>query len=386
MRRLRSLRLRRALAALVRSDGPAARRLRDDRGAVTATVAIMVGVGVLMGMAAVVVDVGRLYAEREQLQSGADAAAWAVAETCAVDPTSCGGQAPAGTAALRYAAANAADGAAGISVICGRGPGLSDCPAGAGNRTDCLGVAPEGVSFAEVRTRTEQSDGETLLPATFARALAGADTGTEVGACARVAWGPPQRSRGIAVTFSICEWNAMTDNGTTFWPAPSEGSPPAEAERVVYLKDNGAKTCDAGPSGWDRPGGFGWLDDPDGTCETTVSAGGDFDGFTGIAVSRPCRTALAETRETRRVLLLPIYDGVRGVGTGTTYHLAGFASFVLTGYTLPGAHARSWLTGARPCSGDQFCLYGYFTRGLLRTTGVPIGGPDLGTSVVNLIG
>ena len=61
-------------------------RCGDDRGAVTAVVAVVLGAGVLLGMATVVVDVGRLYAEREQLQSGADAAAWAAAESCARTP------------------------------------------------------------------------------------------------------------------------------------------------------------------------------------------------------------------------------------------------------------------------------------------------------------
>src|SRR6266704_3179830 len=52
---------------------------RDDRGAVGVLVAILMGGGVLLGMGAVVVDVGQLYSERAQLQNGADAGARAVA-------------------------------------------------------------------------------------------------------------------------------------------------------------------------------------------------------------------------------------------------------------------------------------------------------------------
>ena len=53
----------------------------DDRGAVLVWVALMLVV--LLGIGALVIDVGALYAERRQLQNGADAAALAVAADCA---------------------------------------------------------------------------------------------------------------------------------------------------------------------------------------------------------------------------------------------------------------------------------------------------------------
>ncbi len=355
----------------------------DDRGAVAATLAIMLGTGVLLGMAAVVVDVGRLYAEREQLQTGADAAAWSVGETCVQQPDRCADQA---LTAGQYAGANAADGAAGIVEICGRGAGLPGCSAAAANRTACLGAAPGAGNYAEVRTATLRRDGGTLLPLTFARIFAGDDVGTSVAACSRIAWGPPRSTRGMSVTFSTCEWDALTDGGATFWPAPSAGLPPVSAERVVHLKGGTTATCPAGPSGWDRPGGFGWLDDSTGDCTTAVESGGSYGGNTGNSVSAACRTALAASRAGRKVAMIPIYDGVTGTGARTTYHLAGFASFVLTGYYQSGFTAPSWLTGRHWCGGAERCLYGYFTRGLVPTTGVAIGGPDLGVSVVNLVG
>jgi hypothetical protein len=359
--------------------------LSDDRGAVTATVAVLLAAGVLFGVAAVVVDLGRLYAEREQLHSGADAAAWAVAEGCVLDPAGCADQA---AQAVRYAGLNSADGTSAVAVICGRAPGMAACPPPANNRTACLGEPPDAGSYAEVRTQTRLPDGSTLLPPAFAGALTSGDyRGTEVAACARVAWGPPRVARGLAVTFSLCEWTELTDGGTAFWPTPARGAVPDAAEQVVYLKGSAAaRTCPAGPSGWDRPGGFGWLDDPERTCETTVEADGSFGGNTGDSVSQPCRTALAHQRDERRPSFIPIYDGVIGQGANTTYHLAGVASFVLTGYFLSGVQAESWLTGRHSCSGSDRCLYGYFTRGLLPTTGREIAGPELGVSVVNLVG
>src|SRR5205823_3807912 len=118
------------------------------------------------------------------------------------------------------------------------------------------------------------------------------------------------------------------------------------AEAVLYLHSTGNATgCPAGPSGWDAPGGFGWLDDPGSTCSATVSATRTYGGDTGNSVSKPCQTAIADAYATHRPVLLPVYDGVTGSGTNTTYHLSGFTSFVLTGYRLPGLTAASWLSG-----------------------------------------
>jgi Flp pilus assembly protein TadG len=363
-----------------------AARAREDRGAVSAIVAVVLGAGVLLGMATVVVDVGRLYAEREQLQSGADAAAWAVAEGCARAPDTCDAQL---ATASRYADDNAADGAAAVSEICGRGPGLVECATTADNRTSCLGVRPADVSYVEVRTTTRLPDGATLLPPAFAGALAGgAYEGTEVAACARVAWGPPRRATGFGVTFSACEWYLLTDGGVTLWPAPP-AAVPESAEEIVFLKDSTSTSCGAGPPGYDGPGGFGWLDDPDDTCTATVEAGGTFGGDTGSSVSHPCRTALSAARTNRSVVLLPIYESVDEEddhGSRLTYHLAGFTSFVITGFYLSGSFSEtSWLTNRTPCGGSERCLSGYFTRGLAAETG-EIGGPDLGTSIVSLVG
>ncbi len=52
-----------------------------ERGAVSVLVAILMVV--LLGFAALAVDIGVLYAERTQLRNGADAAAIAIAQKCA---------------------------------------------------------------------------------------------------------------------------------------------------------------------------------------------------------------------------------------------------------------------------------------------------------------
>lgn len=375
-----------------------ARRLRDavgrrvgglvgagsDRGAVAGLVAIVAAGGVLLGMGAIVVDVGQLYTERERLQTGADAAALAVARACAGTPGTCGSQTG---LAQNYANANGWGGTARVTVVCGRAPGLSDCPPPATNLTACLGTPPSG-TYVEVRTATRRPDGSTLLPPAFAGALLGGGyRGSQVAACARVAFGSPSTAAGFAVTLSTCEWNTMTAGGTSYWSQPGAALPPASAEKPIYLHNTtGASTCPAGPSGWDAPGGFGWLDDPTATCTATVSAGATYGGNTGASASNPCQTALHNAYTSRQQILMPVYDGISASGTNTTYHLAGFSAFVLTGWWLPGTNTKSWLSGRNLCTGSNKCLYGYFTTDLLPATTPLSLGTNYGMTAIHLTG
>jgi len=170
----------------------AVRRLlkRREQGAVAIMVTILLGSGVLLGVAALVVDVGNLYAERGQLQSGADASAMAVAEACVAgscDGTSQDVRQQTMPVAQKYANANAKDGHTKITTICGTWGNLDPCPAPARGLAACIG-APPTEDYVEVRVQTEMSDGSTLLPPTFATAMAGKSgyRGQSLATCARV--------------------------------------------------------------------------------------------------------------------------------------------------------------------------------------------------------
>jgi Flp pilus assembly protein TadG len=359
----------RARLRLERRDG--------DRGAITTLVAILLAGGVLLGMGALVVDVGQIVAEREQLQTGADAAAMAVARTCALTPASCGSL----SQAKSMASLEANDGANAVTVLCGSGPNLTACPPQPTNLTACIGSPPQNAHYVEVRTATLQSNGSTLLPPIFARTLLGTSyAGTTVSACGRVAWGNPSSATNLAITLSVCEWNSMTSNGTVY----------PTAETTIYLHGTGS-TCAANPSGWDAPGGFGYISDS-GSCTATVTilpSGGAITGTDpGSSASLACRDALAAAWAARTPLLIPVYDGVTGSGNNTVYHVVGFSEFVLTGFVVGGsAKARSWLTGNYPCSGSQRCLSGYWVTGLLPASGLTnFGGSNFGATVITLVG
>ena len=96
-----------------------------ERGAIAMMVTVLLASGVLLGCAALSVDVGNLSAERRQLQNGADAAALSAAQDCAITvcPTA---TSPSLTV---LAGANATDGTSSISrtnpalpAVCGAGP------------------------------------------------------------------------------------------------------------------------------------------------------------------------------------------------------------------------------------------------------------------------
>jgi Flp pilus assembly protein TadG len=162
------------------------RKLRGqhERGVVAVLVAVVLGAGVLMGAAALVVDVGNMYAEHGQLQNGADAAALAVAGACASE--GCRDAAAQVRTAQKYANANARDGHTKVTLVCGSWDALSACPPPTGGLSDCIGDLPTG-NYVEVRVRTELADGSTVLPPTFAAAMAGSSSyrGTSIATCAR---------------------------------------------------------------------------------------------------------------------------------------------------------------------------------------------------------
>jgi hypothetical protein len=370
------------------------RRLRGaerERGGVAVIVAVLLAGGVLLGMAAFVVDVGTLYTEREELLSGADSAAQTLALDCARQSPLCGNADL--TRAVTAANANAKDGLSNVDLICGSVsgvPGLTSCPAAApGNYTACLGTPPNnGVNWIEVHTSTEVPGGGTVLPAVFAQTIVPGYSGSTVKACSRVAWGPA--TGGLAVTVSQCEWNKYTSNGTSYAPKPPYPPNPATSfEQVILLHDPKAKDngCGAGPAGQDAPGGFGWTDSATNDCLTTI-VNNQYTGDTGNNFPKDCQQVFADAWTNKTVLNIPIYTNVNGQGNNTTYTGGDSAGFVLTGWSLPGSKQSSWLPGSKvSCGNGQTCIFGFFVGPLEQSTGtLPGTGNNYGVTVIKTIG
>lgn len=316
------------------------RRVKPPAGDENGVVVLVVAAAMvaMLGITALVIDVGALLDERRQLQNGADAAALAVAKSCALGACDT-------SAAASMANANASDKAA-----------------------EVVSVTYPAANQVMVRTRTRASDGGTILPYAFGQAVAGQRGGT-VHASATAQWTGVGQATVIPLTISMCEFNAATSNGTVF--NTTFTGPP----RVIYFHTGGqsALPCSS-PSGADLPGGFGWLTSTN--CEITVNAGTSVKEDADTGNSAPCsiRSKVGTT------VLVPIFGEVNGLGgTNGQYTISGFAELRLTGYRFPADSAGTPV----PCSPPRTCIGGYFTR--LVTIGEIGGGPNFGASVVSLV-
>ncbi|WP_245159019.1 pilus assembly protein TadG-related protein [Blastococcus sp. TF02A_35] len=306
------------------------RRLAREEGASAAVVALLLVP--LLGFAAIAVDVGALYAERARLQVGADAAALAVAQDCARG--NCGDMLATARALLD---ANDPEGTAGQPV-------LSTNPLS----VTVTGSTPKEHWFAPV---------------------IGHDA-TGVSATATVGWGSPSGGTALLpLIFSYCEFTHQV------------GGPSVTTEQYVGLPKKTETPCDSPKSGNPIPGSFGWLTADPGTCHATSRIDGWFLAETGNNPSKGCEVADL-TAMRNQTVLLPLYDAVRGTGSGGEYHVYGYAAFRISGYFFGGQY--SWNP---PCKGSDRCLSGYFTRfvELSDAWDYSPDAPSLGASVLRLI-
>ena len=311
------------------------RRLKDERGAVGVLVALLMVP--LLGLAAIGVDVAALWADRQQLQAGADAAALAIAQDCA--RSVCG---TAGSTAQSLAVANAND-AVTAEVL----------------------TSPLSTSSREVTVRTTGTRQHVFAP------VIGTDS-TTVSTEATARWGAP--SGGITklpLIFSWCEFAKQTGGGL----------PSSTTEWVIKLsKTSGVDGC-TGPSRNAVPGGFGWLTPDSGTCEITTAVNGVVYTEPGNSVPSGCSPSDFAGFQGKTVLL-PIFDDAGGTGSGAWYHVYGYAAFKVTGYNF----TTQYVTQPAPCSGNDRCIKGYFLKFVYLNEAFSYSAtaPQLGASVISL--
>ncbi|MET9270727.1 TadE/TadG family type IV pilus assembly protein [Kribbella sp. NPDC003557] len=359
----------------------------DDRGAFGALIGVLFASGVLLGLAALTIDVGTVYQERAELQNGADAGSLAVAKSCVTAPAGSGLEplcAPA--EAAKYANLNAKDGTSTVSLVCGRDPKdiLPSCPGSSGTLVDCPAPTSADKNYVDVHTATRTAGGSSLLPPVFARALTGNASyqGTTILACARASWGPAlQSTKSLAMTLSLCAWTQATGGGTP---------PVFGVDQRIYVRDApNAPTC----NGLSAPGEFGWLNDIGGcTASIDLTQSGYVTGSDpGKNLSAACQSALLSYVANRTPIFIPIFDTTTGTGSGATYHLVGLAAFILTGYAnmnpLKDAIPAPFTKGSCPNGATTpSCIYGHFTQALVPVATQIGGGTYFGATAVKLAG
>ena len=371
---------------------------------VTALVAILLSGHVVLGLGALTVDVGLFYVEREELQSGADAAALAVARVCSTYPAECVAGEMAALAA-GYADDNAHDHASSAQV-CGQVPGSPDlgpCGGEPTNLTRCLGQRPAApVPFVEVRTTTPRPSGDTALPPVFSGAITGTD-GVTISACARVSWGPVGSASVLPLAVPICRFEGATGR-LGLQPPPTghddTGGPGftvtgPEAEIWLDFKPPDGGGCAGGPSNF-MPDGFGWLTGVGPDCARTVTVGEWYTGNTVPGTPDGCAERLVNTHAAAEPLPVVVFDRAHEPDHDNEYRVAGIAAFVVTGWrTGPawpggprGDHPPA-VHGTHFCPNPDFCVYGYFTsRVIPGGPGIEAGPgqPRFGTAYLKTIG
>lgn len=370
-------------------------RLREgrDRGTVALLVAVLIGSGVLLGCAALTIDVGNLQAERRQLQNGADAAAYSAMSQCAKGtcPTAAGLQGLTGQ--------NAADGFTyvrrvdGGQAVCGQVsapatiPSCSALLGGVADLNDCPTPPSLPAQWVRVYTQTELKDGSTILPYYFAQTLTGAQSDRTQQTCASAGLVGGYPAITLPVTNSMCSWNAATANGTKFAPLPpyspapkAYSSPPGPgpvptlpaslATYATQINEQGTKAdsdsskCKSSTSGQYISGGFGWLAS-DGTCHADINADtGIVSSDPGGSIPSDCKNVIAGLVGT--IVYIPIFteiDGSGGKGSGGWFRIDGVAAFYLAGYGSPAAKPKSYdgYTSSLGCDGASYsCLWGWY--------------------------
>mgnify|MGYP001095823679 CR=1 FL=1 len=330
--------------------------LQSEKGAATVMVAVLMVA--LLGCAALVVDVGAMYAEKAQLQNGADATALAIADQCA-NGTPC-------TTAMSdpdnlLAGANANDGSSGTFSV----------------------TQPTGSS---VRVETNaQAAGSTADSFTlfFARVLG--QESSVIHASAVASWGPPSGATTLPWTISQCVFEKYLSPSQLSELNSTGGftGDPIPTHILLRYDENTPDYPGCVPQNGYAEGGFGWLDRDTGCTADIDISQSEIGNDPGNDFPSECTSIIPTLKN--EPILLPIFSTATGTGQHATYGLVGFIAFQVTGYKFGGGPSLTSLDPAAPsCNGNCRGIQGFFTRYVsleegLSTTGE---GPNYGATAV----
>lgn len=335
----------------------------QERECGAAAVIVALLMVVLLGFAALAVDVGLLYSEKAQLQNGADAGALAIAQACAKDTSSTTCTDPAPSLAKGMADQNSLDGSSNVQSI------ILDVP----NRKVAVTADP-----------LEPGRTDNRVSLHFAGAL-GIPSASVV-AKSTVVWGSPSKGTSpFPLTISRCQVTDVLIDGS-----------------VQLIRSKGDSTTDDCPStssGGDTPGGFGWLMQDPGACgayvdlamnEAVTNTGNDPpSNCNGVLLSWAADIEAGKSV----VVLLPVFDSVIGTGAGTAYDVNAFAAFEIKGWKFAGASTlpltfrnRTEWAGTNACSNPCRGIIGRFITYTALSSDYELGPvTPYGATVVKLI-
>lgn len=391
-------------------------RTSSDRGAAVVVVALLLSSGLIMGLMALVVDLGMIRVERLELQRASTASAFSAAYDCSFAPTTstsanCGKSQYASdlTAVSPFSLSgrNSSDGIGAVSQICGKDVNgiLAACPPVDATAKDCYRIpVDKNKHYVQVTVTTQTASGN-KVPAVFAKVIPGysGSTGT---ACAQAAWAAPD-SIALTLAFALSKtcWEQQIQNAATkvgYAPPPPYDDPgeplksiaPKYERTILYLEatnTNNAPSAACKPTATAPSGGFGWLKSPSGaSCTAVVTYDGYAEKDSGLSAAG-CGKAFTDAYH--QMITVPVYDTVDSI---RGYHIVGFAPFFLSGWKVVGLTVPGYGNisdrppyATQQCQGNDKCMYGWFTQSTLLTNqSTPID-PDresFGLNVVKLVG
>jgi Putative Flp pilus-assembly TadE/G-like len=291
---------------------------KDERG--QAIVLMTISLVVILGMAALVIDVGNWYHTKRRLQGTADAAALAGAQKLPNDPS--GAQAM----ALDYANRNGGD-VAGANIV----------------------VSSTELPNDTISVRARKTD-----PGFFSGVLGIASA--DIDAHAKVRVGPPTKARYVAPMVVSCDHpliqNCDGDNVPTFGTQTTldfdKMGAPGAFGMLNLNNDNGTPGSSDEAEwilrGFDKYLGLGKYRSDPGAKFSSSNVSGALDARVGT------------------VLLFPVFRTLDGTGQNAEYEIIGWIGFRLTDVKVEGNNAT--LTGS---------FTEYIAQGILASSG---GGPS----------
>lgn len=313
-------------------------RAESERGAIAVMTAL--ALVVLLAFAALAIDVGMMYEERAQLQSGADAAALAIAQDCAAN-TNCADASAVLPRAQQMANSNARDNRSAASIL-----GLDK---NAGN----------------VRVRTSAVDGKSgagSLVLTFAPVL-GVDK-VDVAATSTATWAGLKKGPAVLpIVFSPCDFRL--DSGPQVLNLHGGTN-----DQTSYA--GGCKYTSSGGSGANLPAGFGLISTGTDQCTVTVDVGQKVPSTTGNSLTGVCKPLL--DANIGQAVLLPVFRNLGGTGSTGWYEIDGWAAFKLLGYRFPGFEKDNQRYPGATCTSPCTGIIGQFERFSTLGEGFTSGG------------
>ena len=334
-----------------------------ERGVIAPLAAILMVV--LLGMTAFAVDAAMMYSERAQLQNGADSAALSIAQACAATPPTAGCAVPKDDAAP-LAKGNAVDGSSHVLTATVTG------------------------GTVDVTTQTENAAGDKHFSLVFARVL-GIQT-ADIRASAQAKFGGYSAADVVPLTFSKCESDPGFTKNLQFFPTHGSG-----------LDDDAGYECKTAPSsGWELPGGFGWLEHPavDG-CNVRVDVNNPWiKAEEGQSFDSTCDAMFLRWKDKLMAggtveVLVPIFNiscPVAGLKKSDpnpctpspyakSFHIEAFAQISIRGWHFTGGGSTYYTAEATALSSslglknDDTGIFGKFVKRVTLAEAAVLGGP-----------